>query len=353
MPGALSLSKGRLLHLATHCRGKKRPSTSISKQKERPDLNPSAQSPILLFDSGVGGLTVLAELRKPAAASAGHLRRRHGGPALWRDEERGGSGSARRRAARADGRTLQSAPDLHCLQHRQHDCTRHGARSAGNADRGHGTGHQASRQRSPRPGVRSACSAPRQPCARRYVDDLAAGSCRKARSCCAMAPTALSRWAKRSCAASEVTRGRCGEGCGLKGLGAAGARRREISTRLCSPARISPCSSRRTARSLRKGRALRPWGGRNRPADRRICCKGQRVSVLERRASPLTTGELEDFKRLSGAFAHYGTESRLCSNASKKLRNRSQRSRWQMRNSPLPMCTAAYSAADACGADDG
>ena len=77
-----------------------------------------ASAPILLFDSGVGGLTVLAELRKLLPEAPVIYAADTGRAALWR-EDRGRDRRAGCRAARADGRALSSAADQHRLQHRR------------------------------------------------------------------------------------------------------------------------------------------------------------------------------------------------------------------------------------------
>ena len=105
-----------------------------------------ATRPLLFFDSGVGGLSVLDAIRAPAAAGPDRLCRRFGRLPL-RHQERGGDRRARARAARPAGRALSSAPDRDRLQHRLDDRAGRRARRARPADRRHRARDQARRAR--------------------------------------------------------------------------------------------------------------------------------------------------------------------------------------------------------------
>ena len=138
-----------------------------------------ANAPILFFDSGVGGLSVLGPTRALlpnapivyAADSAGFP---------YGASERGRDRGARAGAARAAGRALPSAPRRHRLQHRLDHRARPCPRRARPADRRHGAGDQARRRNLEKPGDRRArhrgdgppalCRRPRQPLRRRLHD---------------------------------------------------------------------------------------------------------------------------------------------------------------------------------------
>ena len=73
-------------------------------------------APIGIFDSGMGGLTVMRALVRAAAERALSLSRRHGAAALWHQERRHGEALCPAGRAGADGARREAG--RHRLQHR-------------------------------------------------------------------------------------------------------------------------------------------------------------------------------------------------------------------------------------------
>ena len=221
-------------------------------------MNPAA--PLLFFDSGVGGLSVLAPTPRAAADRADRLRRRQRRLPL-RHQDRGGDRVARAGAARPPGRALPAAAGGHRLQHRLHHRARPCPRRARPAGRRHRPGDQARRRAVEDPRHRRA----------RHRSDHPPALCRRPRR---QLRRRLHRRPPRLARAGRAGRAQAGRRAGQRRGGprrraalVRAARRRATSTSSSSPAPTSRCS-RTSSRQAFPGLALGRRRRRHRAAHR-------------------------------------------------------------------------------------